>query len=450
MLTAPAFGRHIAFGARARRCIDGRRFYARGRRGGSGRDANGSAHGKKGEDGGEGRQAGAPKSMESAKRAGPRPLIEQLFPERYAAQGAHGDEAREVPPIPTQHPPPAPESPWISPEGGKRPSRSEMLRRAMEARPPDTAVLVLRNAGNTLTEEDFRRVIPQGKHLEGWTLEQGDILRVIPGRDLETLEHAGYYFLLFSSPLSAFTYQGHVSRIHRMVAANSPSSLLSPIAPPPGYMLEGMDAHDAINSFTLIPPDQSIQLRHLQPPFSPAVQSIVKHGGYEALMRRKGRMPHEARIVLEGPQLHLPTIRRILRESGRDRGLPWSGGESELPKLAQWEPISPDDMPSPASKKRSAMVWENKTAGGAYKSQYPPNNISPSSQHASGDGPVDDTDLKRRTPRPVYIAGFASEQALHSFIHFWHGRPMTWGGAGNAGGEEEGDLPPITHVEKLW
>lgn len=381
-------------------------------------------------------------------KSAPRPLIEQLFPERYAAASKPSEPAREVPKISPIAPTPPLAQSYVPQERDQYIPRSEQLRRHMAEQPPDTSVLVLCNANKNLTEDDFRRVIPQGRHLEGWTLEQGDILRVIPGRDLETLLPTGDYYLLFSSPLSAFTYQGHVSRIHRVVTANTPSTLLSsPIPPPTGYILDGMDVQDAMNSFTLTSPDQRMQLRQLKPPLAPAVHLLVQQGGLEPLMVRKDRMPFEARLELEGPQLQLPFIRHVLRTCARDLGLRWSGGEDDLPKLARWEPDEANYMPSMSNKTTSASDW----AGNLYKRGFSTKQADPSTgaDHGKGDS-ADDAELKRRMPRPVYIVGFATERALHSFVHFWHRRPVAWPGAGKAGGEEEGDVPPVMHAQALW
>lgn len=392
----------------------------------------------------------------SGNRAGPSKattpsLIEQLFPERYAEGGTHRDQVRQVPFIePEEIQTPRPET-RLAPqheEQSRQSIRAERLRRQMEKQPPNTAVLVLRNAGKNLTEEDFRRVIPQGKHLEGWTLEQGDILRTIPARDMETLEPNGSYFLLFSSPLSAFTYQGHVTRIHRTVMANTPSSLLSPIAPPPGYFVDGMDAHEAIHSYTLLSPDRTLELRQLKPPLAPALQSLVKHGGFEPLMKRRSRMRFEARLTLEGPQIPLPDIRHILRQSARHRGLSWSGIDDVLPKLEKWEPVPPSDLPSTANKKGSAMRWADRDERTSASSDTAKLEVQTDAFGDVSKGAPDPGDSKRRVPRPVYIAGFSTEQALHSFVHFWHGRPMAWDGSESS--YEEDDVPPTAHVEVLW
>lgn len=382
-------------------------------------------------------------------------LIEQLFPERYAAGSSHRGAVRQVPTIPAHHPvepaPPSATAPVQEEEEKGKWRRARELKREMKAQPPHVAVLVLRNAGKNLTLDDFRRVIPQGKHLEGWTLEQGDILRAIPGRDMATLEPTGDYYLLFSSPLSAFTYQGHVTRIHRLVATNTPSSLLSPIAAPPGYMIEGMDVHDAINSFSLISPDLALQVRQLKPPLAPGVQALVEHGGYEPLMLRKDRMPHEVRLTLEGPQLRLPVLRHILRLSAHDRGLNWSGGDDAAPKLTEWVPTQPRDMPSLSNHGESALKWAERHGRDANVTGPAVSPLTGHKRTSDSEDTVDLDEMKRRAPRPVYIAGFHTDQAMQSFLHFWHERSLTWEGAPAVGvAGDEWDLPPIAHVQALW
>ncbi|KAI7053556.1 hypothetical protein KC352_g45122, partial [Hortaea werneckii] len=140
--------------------------------------------------------------------------MEQLFPEetrRYEEARRHA--AREIPRLPLDTPPSAPEREemTLSPHGlDGLPRAARRLQdkfRQDDAISREITVLVMRNASPNLVEEDFRRLIPQGRHMEGWTLEQGDILKVIAGRNLATLAHAGYYYLLFSSRLSAFIYQ---------------------------------------------------------------------------------------------------------------------------------------------------------------------------------------------------------------------------------------------------
>ena len=326
------------------------------------------------------------------------------------------------------------------------------IRQHVRTRGDDVSVLVLRNASKNLVDEDFRRFIPQGQHMEGWTLEQGDILQVIPGRSMETLEQKNFYFLLFKSALSAFMYQGHATRVHNVVASHTPSSILSPMLPPPGYLSRGFDAHAAIQSFSLVPPNQPLDLRQLKPPLSPLLQAIVRNGGYPGLRGRNDRMPYEARLTLEGLQLHLSHIRHILMLSGKDRGLSWSGDSKAVPHIAKWDPQIGTYSPSPMSHKDKVLIWAEKQS----RSEETMERSDPESR-AEPRLDIDDDEFdtrtnqeKRRLQMPVYIVGFDTEKAMQSFVRFWHRRPMEWEGLQKEGEDEEGDLAPVTNVEVLW
>jgi len=394
----------------------------------------------------------ADKAEESRKPS----LIEQLFPEetkRY--EEAQRKASREIPRLPLDNPvastgrrhrgqdddpTPFPDMPYSDKSLAWHMHRQDEVSR-------EISVLVLRNASPNLTEEDFRRLIPQGKHMEGWTLEQGDIIKVVAGRDLATLEHANYYYLLFSSKLSAFTYQGQATRIFRMASSHTPSSMTSALPPPPGYMIDGMDAHAAIEAFALIPASQNLELRQLQPPLSPMMQSIVRHQGYASLVNRKDKMPHEVRLTFDGPQLQTNTIRHILHASGRDRALAWSGGEEVIPKVTKWEPqanVSPLDHNSQRARKVASA--NERTEEEQMQRDFDKLQGMTGGKVSAA---VRNGGQLRRTPQSVYIVGFHTENAARSFIAFWHRRPMTWQGV-DSGKDEEEDLPPVANVEMLW
>ncbi|TKA59755.1 hypothetical protein B0A55_11951 [Friedmanniomyces simplex] len=388
-------------------------------------------------------------------------LIEQLFPEetkRY--EEAQRKAVREIPrlPLDTFPVPARPKRPDERLDTVKsddaRPAAAlrleEHLRRE-DASSTETTVLVLRNASTNLVEEDFRRLIPQGKHLEGWKLEQGDILKVIPGRNLATLEQENYYYLLFSSKLSAFTYQGHATRISRMAASHTPSSMTSPIPVPPGYTVDGMDAHSAIESFALVPASQTLDLRQLQPPLSPMLTSIVRNQGYTSLVRRSDRMPFEVRLTLEGPQIQASSIRHILLETASDRSMAWSGGDEMAPKITKWEPrstVSPWDRESrgargiAAANRRSEEEQMERDLEAEMRKTLRDTTVMDS-------GPNGQEKMPMRTSGVVYVVEFYTEMAAQQFVRYWHRRPMVWKGKGGEK-EWEDDLPPVVNVEMLW
>jgi hypothetical protein len=374
-------------------------------------------------------------------------LIEQLFPEeikRYEEVAAR--QEREIPRMPLEMPTPKQTTPAdrLSLPPLTRESRGAMLkRRTMELQSEkaegQTSVLVLLNASKNLTQEDFTRLIPQGQHMEGWTLDKGDILKVIPGRNLATLEQENYYYLLFSSPLSAFVYQGHATRLARLAAEQTPDSLHTALAPTPGYMVDGIDVYAAIQAYTLTPSTQTLNLRQLKPPTSALVTSVVKNGGYTAILNRPDKMPFEVRLTLEGPQIPLSRIRYIIYESGRDRALSWSGGDEANIKITRYEPKRPETRTS-GNEEGASVSWSP-----AEQQQL---TIDMSKSRVSlSESDASENALRRRKAHSVYILGFHTEHAAQSFIRYWHRKPMDWGSK-QAGPED--DLAPIANAELLW
>ena len=390
-------------------------------------------------------------------------LYEQLFGASSSEAEQRPSEGQEIPRLPLEdtkvYTPIGPEIRRI-PQGH---TYRRMLESEHEAQDqPQTSVLVLRNASKHLTEDDFRRLVPQGSHLEGWTLEQGDIIQVIPGRDPVTMEQSNFYYLLFSSKLSAFDYQGHATRVYRIVASHTPSSILSPMLPPPGVTARHMDANAAIQSFSLVAPNHPLDLRQLKPPLTPVMQAIVRNRGYPFFVARKDRMPYEARLTLEGPQVHESAIRHFFLKDGQQRGLSWSGDERAHPVVTKWVHDGRKHGPMSAmSRKREATEWgmnhENaeanreaqqqkaETIGHGIQRENPV-------QHSSRDAfdnmhAKNETDGRVTKPRDAFIIGFATERAMQSFVHHWHRHTMQTEGFEQ---DQKSDLPPIINVEALW
>ncbi|OQO10869.1 hypothetical protein B0A48_04170 [Cryoendolithus antarcticus] len=368
-------------------------------------------------------------------------LIEQLFPEESRQHEVEG-APREIPRLPLEAAPlpqrSVADNADARPDLVQTPSHPSHAR-AYEIAQSATSYLLLRNASKHLTIQDFRRLIPQGKHIEGWALEQGDIEQIIPGRNLHTLEANGLYILKFSSPISAFAYQGHVTRIAKLVAEQTPTSLYSGITPQPGYILDGMDVHAAIEAYTLKPATQRLTLRQLKPPLSRAIAPQVRFGGHPALTQRPGKMQFELRLTLDGPQLALRRIRHVIYESGRARALSWSGGEEMNVPISEWVApkrygeVGPPNGESTKSELEADAVTESEEA------------VEEEIEHTSEQHKP--AELKRRKPHPVFILGFHTEHAAQSFKRYWHRRTMEWEGDH---ADEEGDLPPIANVELLW
>ncbi|KAH9827726.1 hypothetical protein Tdes44962_MAKER09656 [Teratosphaeria destructans] len=393
-------------------------------------------------------------------------LIEQLFPE----QAKRDDEARrpaprDVPRLPLDDLRPTRELGHVRPvlvgddhvfEGSPEAQRKfeQMRRQSRDKR--EVTVLVMRNASRNLTDDDFRRLIPQSRHMEGWALDRADIIKVVPGRNMATLAQESYYYLLFSSQLAAFLYQGHVTRVFRTVATQTPSSVTSPIPPPPGYMIDGMDAHAAIETFSLIPPSQRLELRQLNSPLAPAMASLVRHQGYAALVNRADKSPFECRLTLDGPQLSPSHLRHIFLMTGQGIGVTWSGGDALVPRITRWDPLarlvsyqpSPTDPGSPRALEALRKQAEANQQGPEAAAEMARRRRHKRDAQRKGHGaPGAENQL-------VFILGFETASAAQRFVAFWHRREMVaqdYEGRCIARYEpDDDDAPPIANVEILW
>lgn len=232
----------------------------------------------------------------------------------------------------------------------------------------------------------------------------------------------GYYFILFKSARSAFTYQTHVTRLHRLSQSHMPTSLTSPITPPPGFEVNGEDLDALLQTYALIPPNTQIQLRQLQPPYTPIVQRIVENWGYPAIVNRPDRSPVEVVLRLDGPQLAIPHIKSVLYYAAKHRGLPWTGNERAI-NLFKWESRTPNV--SPMSLRRVRQGDED---------------------DVEEDDSEDESQMRRRKPLPCYIIGFDTESEAQTFVRYWHGRPMEL----KDFVYENNDSAPIANAEILW
>ena len=193
-------------------------------------------------------------------------------------------------------------------------------------------VLVLYGASPSLTESDFRRVVPRGKHITQWT-RTGDIQKserllfpdfilnyasvlsdgalVIPGRDPETLAPLDFFFIVFAEKASALAYQEEALRLHKLAARHTIDVCKGYNPLSPERKMNGGDVNQTLQSYTLVPPTQQLQLKALYPPFTSSVQQIIDDGVYPPLINNvtvgssspRPSSPHAVCISVEG---HLP------------------------------------------------------------------------------------------------------------------------------------------------
>ncbi|RAR05294.1 hypothetical protein DDE82_004041 [Stemphylium lycopersici] len=145
------------------------------------------------------------------------------------------------------------------------------------------AALQLTNCSTGLTEADFRRIIPKGKHLEGWRRDS-DFYKVIPGRDPLSLERLPFYYLLFKTSEAALAYQNNAARLHKLNSRHQTSSIFSAIPPPQGFLEDGEDINAALSSYNLLPTHHPLSLNVVMQPYSPALRALILGGGYRPIV----------------------------------------------------------------------------------------------------------------------------------------------------------------------
>ena len=252
-------------------------------------------------------------------------LYEQLFPEE-AAKSAQSDSSRDdVPRL---------DLPRNSGGVDSRSTQAANLPE-MDDRPIRT-VLILRGASKTLTEDDFRRAMPRGRHLQEWT-QRGEYERIIPMRDFWTLERTGDYYIIFKHNKAADAFLAHVKRVFDMTKSHTTSSLMSDLPPAPSGLLQdgAEDEAELVRNFTLVAPSMSLHLERM----SQGIKAeVLQNGGYPQALAGK-LTPETPQVLLEMDGGVMPNwfqLRDAIARDGVRRALPWNliPGDLAIRKLA--------------------------------------------------------------------------------------------------------------------
>ena len=205
-------------------------------------------------------------------------LLEELFPETSSTSQPQSEPRDRYPKL---HLPDS--TPVVRRENSNHTqSFKERVVESLHKQGEQVTVLQLTNCSTELTEADFRRIIPKGKHIEGWHRDD-DLYKVVPGRDPLSLERLPFYYLLFKSAEAALAYQKNASRLHKLSALHQPANIFSAIPPPKGFIEEGEDITAAISSYNLLPTRHPMSLNVLMQPYNPALRNLVERGGYQPI-----------------------------------------------------------------------------------------------------------------------------------------------------------------------
>ncbi|KAL9615280.1 MAG: hypothetical protein Q9167_000251 [Letrouitia subvulpina] len=300
----------------------------------------------------------------------------------------------------------------------------------------DLAVLVGGKLSKSLTDNDFRRIAPKGRHIDGWT-GVGDILKsmwspgllfflllscipklkdiyglVIPARDPQTFQQLGHYYLLFPNPAYARTYQHHVAQMHRTAQTYTPTSLESPLPPAPGMMSEGVDLYSMLQDYALYPPSQKASLRSVFSPYAPSVKELLRQRGYRQIMEPTDKTGHAVLVWADGLQLTARMIRAAIDRDGRDRGIDWALDDKARGAVTQVQRTEPPLEEVESSSSREGESQEPQRSSGLAK----------------------------------WIVSFQDETEARRFVRLWHMKPLPHF-VDSTGGTRAAS--PV-HVELIW
>ncbi|MCJ1281212.1 hypothetical protein MMC26_000530 [Xylographa opegraphella] len=356
-------------------------------------------------------------------------LLEQLFPEEAKVQLKASEHRRESQEEPARLPPPEIKELYESSidDSSYMQLSSKLKTRKANInafRQENKTILFLSRVSTALCDADFRRIIPRGVHIEEWR-GPGDILKVIPSRNMSNLSPTSNYYLLFSNPAYARAYQNQVIHLHQLAQTYTPTSLEFPMPPPPG-MLEtnGQDVYTLLQDFTISPPSVRMSLRVMVPPYHASLQRLLENEGYLQIVQPGNKAGRAVLFWVEGHQPSALSLRTMLSKDGGDRGLQWGPlrGHGEIEVLHVNADYSGGEM-------------------GRNDMTDPGDGYSPSESR--------DTELKpKRHGHQRWIISFEDEAEARRFVRVWHRRPYP------VPLQEErpspGEPEPLVHAEYMW
>ncbi|KAG4027109.1 hypothetical protein MFRU_033g00790 [Monilinia fructicola] len=283
----------------------------------------------------------------------------------------------------------------------------------------EASVLILNCASKTLEESDFFRLSPKGEHIEGWT---SGIIKIIPGRDPQTLESLGHYFILFSSRAAALAYFHRTIDLHALSRTYHPSSIPLPLPPPtqnrhrPPTTLphSPQELQTLLRNFSLVPPYTRLSLRLVPKPYRPAITALLSTGSPAplALSRAQAHTQDTVLFTLDIPAVGLSAwgLREILDADGKRRNLLWRfARQGAIVRVGE----KPDAKPA----RDLGYRGEN---GIGRKKAY----------NTSG----------------RYLLSFMDRAEARRFVREWHKRPCPLQKEYKDGDEP----PPIANAEIMW
>lgn len=180
-------------------------------------------------------------------------LLEELFPEEITKNqsipnvqkaGAARSEPRKIP---------LPSLDKLHDTSATKQSRVRpriVSSTSKESNQPVPVLLILENALPNLSDADFDRISPKGKHIAEWKSMFRPVA-IIPARTSLNIECTGKYYLVFHSISHAKAWRTRLKLLHKISQVNTPVSLIAPLVPRKGFSTEGEDIGETLREYSV-------------------------------------------------------------------------------------------------------------------------------------------------------------------------------------------------------
>lgn len=309
-------------------------------------------------------------------------------------------------------------------------SEREKLMQAFERSAEKVTALQLLHCSTELTEADFRRLVPKGRHIEGWSRD-GDFYKVIPGRDPLSLERLPFYYLLFKNAEAALRYQNNAVRLHKLSKLHGPHSSLSAIPPPPGFLENGEDVNAALSSYLLTPTSQKLQLNMVVQPYNPALARLIADGGYAPIVpsvNTTGKQIYKVLFYIEGYEPSPYDLYQIFMQDASSRGFAWPflHEHQSIRRLRDIVDLKTKFLPISSANPRASSITKRKLVEMKDHNPYASflSQDDGESENADGrDGKfINQTIMNRVYNR--WIIEFSEEEGARRFARLWHRKAL--------------------------
>jgi hypothetical protein len=375
-------------------------------------------------------------------------LLEELFPEATSIPQPRYSEKRDQYPkleLPDS-------TPIVRRElvDGARTSKEQLVD-SFQSKGEQITVLQLTNCSTELTEADFQRLIPKGKHIEAWRRD-GDFYKIIPGRDPLSLERMAFYYILFRDAEAALAYQKNASRLHKLSALHQPANIFSAIPPPKGFLEDGEDITAAVQSYNLLPTQHPLSLSVLMQPYNPALRALIERGGYQPIAPSTlsdGTRIWKVLLHIEGYEPTPSDLFKILSREAYKQGMTLplrNESHSSIHRLRDIINLKTSVKPISSASPRAYSSFEhnNKTVN---ETTY----ADPAIQSMLAGAEEDNENaLNQLVMNRVYnrwVLDFEDEDSARRWALSWHRRVLPDHGKG---GWREGEEVRVCNTEVLW